>query len=369
MPDVDFDFSPEQHALRDAVRSTLAAEAPRSYVDAMADDERGLTDEFWRVVVDQGWPALLVPEEHGGLGLGLVDMVVVMEETGRLPLPGPVWSSGGLATLAALRLGATDLLPDLASGARRGTVAIDEVGTSGDPLAGLRTRATRSGDGWLLDGVKPAVPDGATADWVVVVAADESGVGAYLVEGSEVAAVPGMDPTRKLGRLELAATPARRLSPDGDQTALLRRVVDDAAVLLCAELVGVCDAAVAMSQEYAKTRVQFGRPIGSFQAIKHIAADQVKDTTLARVGVHWAAWASDTDAPEREQAAAMAKSWAPEAAIRVTGDTIQIHGGVGFTWACGAHYLYKRAKANDLLLGRQGWNRARVADLVLGPVA
>jgi alkylation response protein AidB-like acyl-CoA dehydrogenase len=137
--------------------------------------------------------------------------------------------------------------------------------------------------------------------------------------------------------------------------------------MLCAELVGTCDAAFALAADYAKARVQFGRPIGTFQAVKHIAADMLQALTLARVGTHYAAWTADVDAPDRETAAAMAKAWVGEAAIHVTGDTIQIHGGVGFTWECDAHLYYKRAKGNDLILGRQGWQRARVADLILGP--
>ena len=363
---MDFDFSPEQNALRDAVRDTLAREAPSDYVRRMLDDERGFTDEMWREVADLGWTGLLVPEEHGGLGLGLVDMVVVLEEMGRLPLPGPFLSSAVLATLAARRLGDDDLLADLASGVRRGTVAIEEVGTSGDPLAALATRATSNGDGWTLDGLKPVVLDGHTADWVIVAARAEDGLGAFLVEAPSASAVPGMDPSRKIARLELVSTPARRLGT-GDATGAWRRVLDDAAVALCAELVGACDQAFHIAAEYAKVRVQFGRPIGSFQAIKHMAADMVRDCTLARVGTHYAAWASDTEAPDREVAAAMAKGWVGEAAVHVSGDSIQIHGGVGFTWACDAHLYYKRAKVNDLLLGRQGWQRSRVADLLLGP--
>jgi alkylation response protein AidB-like acyl-CoA dehydrogenase len=363
---MDFDFSADQNALREAVRDTLAREATNDYVRRMADDERGFTDEMWAEVTGLGWTGLLVPEEHGGLGLGMVDMVVVLEEMGKLPLPGPFFASAVLATLAARHLGADDLLADLASGAKRGTVAIEEIGTAGDPIAELQTRASRSGDAWVLDGLKPLVLDGAAADWVIVAAATDDGVGAFLVEAPQADPVPAMDPTRKVARLEMISTPARRLG-DGDVTEALRRVLDDAAIGLCAELIGACDRSLAMSADYAKTRVQFGRPIGTFQAIKHIAADQVRDTTLARVGTHYAAWASDTDAPDREAATSMAKSWVAEAAIRVTGDTIQIHGGVGFTWACDAHFFYKRAKVNDLLLGRQGWHRSRVADLVLGP--
>jgi alkylation response protein AidB-like acyl-CoA dehydrogenase len=372
MRPVDFDFDADQHALRDAVRTTLSRALPREryreIVDAAISGPVTFPDDVWSTFADLGWTGLLVPEEHGGLGRGLVDMTVVMEEMGRLPLPGPFFSSAVLATLVARRLEVADLLAALASGEQRGTVAVEEIGTSGDPLVGLATRATRDGDGWTLDGFKPTVLDAIGADWVLVVARDESGdLAAYLVDNPSATAVPGLDPTRSLGRLELNGVPARRVGPDGDQSELLRRALDDAAVMLCAELVGACDAAFEITGEYAKTRVQFGRPIGTFQAVKHIAADMLQALTLARVGTHYAAWTSDVDADDRETAAAMAKAWVGEAAVHVTGDSIQIHGGVGFTWECDAHLYYKRAKANDLMLGRQGWQRQRVADLILGP--
>ena len=364
---VDFDFTDDQKALREAVRSTLAGLVPRDAVDRMVADGARMPAEMWAAISDLGWTALLVPEDAGGLGQGLVDMTVVCEEMGRLPLPGPFFSSAVLATLTATRLGATDLLPALATGDSVGTVAIDELGASGDPLAAVRTRATPTDGGWALDGLKPVVPDAAVADWVIVVARDDTGLAAFLVESPQAEAVPGLDPTRALARLELVSTPARRLGPAGDQTALLARICDDVGVLLCAELVGACDAAFELAAEYSKVRSQFGRPIGSFQAVKHLAADMLRDATLARVATHYAAWASDTDADDREVAAAMAKSWVAEAAIGLTGTSIQVHGGVGFTWECAAHLYYKRAKATDLVLGSQGWQRSRVADLVLGP--
>jgi alkylation response protein AidB-like acyl-CoA dehydrogenase len=367
---VDFDFNDDQRALRDSVRDALAGLVPTAALQAMTDAGGEMPPELWSRIADLGWQGLLVPEEYGGLGLGLVDMVVVLEEMGKIPLPGPFFSSAVLATLAASRLGAGDLLTGLASGERRGTVAIEEVGTHGDPLGTVRAVAIPDGDGWRLDGLKPTVMDAATADWVIVVARDDAGdLAGFLVESPGAAAVPGMDPTRSLARLELSSTPARRLGPAGDQTALLRRVVDDAAVMLSAELVGASEAAFELAAEYSKVRVQFGRPIGTFQAVKHIAAEMLQDLTLARVGTHYAAWASDTDAADRETSAAMAKSWVAEAAINVTSNCIQIHGAVGFTWECPAHYYYKRAKASDLVLGRQGWQRARVADVLVGPAA
>jgi alkylation response protein AidB-like acyl-CoA dehydrogenase len=311
---------------------------------------------------------LLIPEEHGGLGLGLVDMTVVCEEMGRVPLPGPYFSSAVFATVAALRLGADDLLADLASGAKRGTVAVEEIGAAGDPLADIKTQATKAGDGWTLDGLKPTVVDGATADWVIVIAQDSDGLAAFLVEGVDAEAVPGLDPTRELGRLQLSGTPARRLGPAGDQSAVLRRILDDASVMLCAELVGASEATFELAAEYSKARVQFGRPIGTFQAVKHMAAEMLQELTLARVITHYAAWCSDVDEDGRELAASMAKSFVPEAAIMVTSTSIQIHGAVGFTWECPAHFYYKRAKATDLVLGKQGWQRHRVADLILGAI-
>ena len=363
---MDFTFSDDQDALRDGVRGFLEREAPNAYVRAMAEDPRGFTDAFWEQVVELGWPGLLIPETHGGLGLNLVDMVVVMEEMGRLALPGPYLSSAVLATVAARRIGADDLLPALASGALRGTVALEEQG-HGSPVDRIRTRARRKGANWVLTGVKPLVLDGHTADWVLVAARTEEGIGSFLLQKPECEVVPALDPTRKAVRMVLEETPAEPVGVRGDHTAAWRRVVDDGGVMLCAELVGSCDAALALAVEYAQVRVQFDRPIATFQAIRHKAVDMLHRVELARVGTHYAAWASDVDDPARETAVAMAKGYVGEAAVFVTSEDIQIHGGVGFTWDCDAHFFYKRAKQNDVMLGYQGWHRQRVADLVLDP--
>jgi alkylation response protein AidB-like acyl-CoA dehydrogenase len=364
---VDFTFSADQDALRDSVRSFLERETPNRFVRDMADDDRGFTDDAWAKIAALGWPALLVPEGNGGLGLGLVDMVVLMEEMGRVALPGPFFSSAVLATLAARALGADDLLTQLASGDLRGTVALDEAGHD-DPVDRVRTRARRKGADWVLTGHKPLVLDGHTADWAIVVARSEEGLRSFLLEAPKADLVATIDPTRKAGRLVLEELRAVPIGPLGDQTAIWRRIVDDAAVMLCGELVGATDAALALAVEYAKVRVQFDRPIASFQAIRHKAVDMLHPLELARVGTHYAAWASDADDPERERAAAMAKAFVAEAAIKVSGEDIQIHGGVGFTWDCDAHFFYKRAKMNDILLGYQGYQRRRLADLVLDAV-
>jgi len=269
-----------------------------------------------------------------------------------------------MATLAARRLGATELLSDLASGARRGTLALEELG-AGDPLLRVTTAASPSGDGVVLDGHKPVVLDGHTADWAIVVARTDDGLGAFLLEEPDGEPVPALDVTRKVARLSLEQRPARRLGPEGDQTELLRRVVDDITVALAAETVGTCDAALALAVEYSKNRVQFGRPIATFQVIKHKIVDMLHQLELCRVGTHYAAWTSDVDDPQREVAAAMAKGFVGEAANFITAENIQVHGGVGFTWDVDCHLYFRRAKQNDLLFGYQGWQRRRLADLVL----
>ncbi len=362
---MDFTFSPEQDQLRAAVADFLQRESPSEFVRAMADDERGFTDEQWATIAELGWPGLLVPEADGGLGLGIVDMTVVLEEMGRIPYPGPFFSSAVAATLAARRLDADELLGPLASGDVRGTIALDESG-HGDPLARVSTRARRKGADWVVQGTKPLVLDGHTADWAIVVARTEEGIGSFLLETPAGEPVPTLDPTRKAARLELDERVVEPIGPAGDHAAIWRRVADDCSVLLAAELVGASEAAWNLGVEYAKQRVQFGRPIASFQAIKHKAVDMLRAVELGRVGTHFAAWASDADDDMREHAAAMCKGYVSEAAVFVSGQDIQIHGGVGFTWDCDAHLFYKRAKQNDILLGYQGWQRQRLADLVLG---
>lgn len=360
---MNFTFSEEQSDLRDAVRSFLE-DRGIAYARRMWDDERGFEDDVWRQIVDLGWTGLLVPEANGGLGLGMVDLAVVLEEMGRFVFPGPYLSSVVLATLAARHLGLDDRLESLATGTTRGTIALEELG-HGDPVERVRTRAARRGGQWRLTGLKPVVVDGSTADWCLVAARTEYGLGTFVIEAPQAERVPTWDETRKVGRLELDDRPAEPVGPEGDQTHIWRRVADDGAVALCAETLGAMEQAHEIAVEYAKSRVQFGRPIAKFQVIRHKAVDMLHRIELTRVGTHFAAWASDVDDPARAEAAAMAKGYTGEAGNSVCADSIQIHGGVGFTWDCDAHLFYRRCKQNDLMLGYQGWQRERLTHLVL----
>jgi alkylation response protein AidB-like acyl-CoA dehydrogenase len=354
---VDFTFDAEQLALQDVARRAMD-EVDGTLLRELADGDTGTTPELWERLVSLGWTSMLVPGE----GAGLLEMCIVLEQMGRVPLPGPFFSSAVAATLAARALGEQDLLDELAGGATRGTVAVLEQG-HGDPLDTVRARSVRKGAGWVLQGVKPVVVDGHTADWAIVAALGEDGVRSFLVRQPAAELVPSLDPTRKLARLALDSTPAVPIGPPGNHADLWRRVLDDVAVALAAESVGVSDRALEQATEYAKVRVVFDQPIASFQVVKHRIVDMFHALELARVGVHYAAWSSDGDSPDRVRAAAMASAYAAEAAVKVTGDDIQLHGGVGFTWANDAHFLFKRAKQNETLMGGSGHQWERLGSL------
>lgn len=365
---MDFTFDAEQEALRQTARQALASLVDQRSMRDLADAPDAVTPELWASLVSLGWTALLVPEAEGGAGANLLDTCIVLEEMGRVPLPGPFFSSAVLATLSARALGARDLLTGLAEGRRRGTVALHENGY-GDPLANVRTRARRKGPGWVVSGRKPLVLDGHSADWALVVARAEDGIRSFalgdVVRYAE--AVPTLDPTRKAARLVLDETPVELVGPTGDHGAIWQRVLDDVSVAIAAETVGVIDRALTEAIDYARERVVFDRPVASFQVVRHRIVDMFHKLEMARAGAQFAAWCSDTEAPERERAVAMASGYAAEAGIEVTGDNIQIHGGVGFTWANDAHFLFKRAKQNAVLAGAPGFARQRLARMLVAP--
>lgn len=354
---MDFTFTAEQDALRESVRRFVVDWA------STRDAREGLSTADWHAIVDLGWTGLLVPQAQGGLGLGLVESVVVLEEMGRVAFPGPYLASAVVATIAARRLGLHELLGDLAGGTI-GTVGLEEWG-HGDPVDRVRTRAWRRGAQWIVSGEKPVVLDAPEAAWVLVVARTPDGPRTFRIDTPMVEAVSAMDATRRVGRLVLDETAVQPVGPDGDHTAIWRAIADDTAIALAAELTGVCDASLAMAMDYAEHRVQFDQPLAAHQVIQHKLVDMLHATELGRVGVHYAAWASDVDDADVARAASIAKSQMGEAAVMVTAENIQVHGAVGFTWDSRAGVLYQRAKQNDVLGGSAGWHRQRVADLVL----
>jgi alkylation response protein AidB-like acyl-CoA dehydrogenase len=339
---LDFEFSEEQEALRTTVRRFLAEQAPiQPYVRDLLGDPRGTTDAVWKGLAQLGVTGLLVPEEHGGAGMGMVDMGVVLEELGRAAHPGPFLSSAVAATSALLLTGdGADLLPSLADGSLVATVALLE-----DDGRDWRPVATRARDG-ALTGTKTFVPDAGAADVLLVSGSDEAGVGLFAVEAGAagVSVEPGesVDGTRSHATVTLDGAPARRLG-NGNATGIVGEVVDRMLVALVTDGVGAAQAALDLAVAYAGERVQFGRPIGSFQAVQHLCADMLQALELGRAGAYYALWACDAGDPaESHRAAVMAKAFSGDAFARVGASGIQVFGGVGFTWEHDVHLFYKR---------------------------
>ncbi len=357
---MNFEFTDDQQAIKRTAREFLAARYKPEVMRALAEDERGFTDEQWRELVELGWPGVLVSEEHGGLGLGAVELVVIAEEMGYALAPSPLHSD----VCAALLLSAAGseeqqsrwLLP-LAAGDVRGTLAVwdEQAGWAPD-------HSEAEASAGALTATKIAVPDAGSADFVIVTAADG---GHYLVEtgadGVSVTAEPGLDPTRKLFRVALSGASAEKLpGPDPERVALAYATIITA---LAAENVGVAQRTMEMAVEYAKDRKQFDRPIGSYQAISHRCAQMLLEVEGARSLTYWAAWALDHEPETGPRAASMAKAYASDAGFRVCASALQVHGGIGFTWEHDLHYFLKRAKANAHAFGDARWHRDRVAEL------
>jgi alkylation response protein AidB-like acyl-CoA dehydrogenase len=371
---MDFAFSEEQEMLRASAREFLAKQCPPSYVRRMMEADDAWDPAFWGKLAEMGWTGLGIPEEQGGVGTFL-DLVVVLEEAGRALLPGPFFSTMGLAVPTLLEAGSDaqkkDVLSAIAAGDARATVALTEPAGRWD-ADGVTLTAQQAGGGWRLDGVKLFVPDAAVADHLIVAArtrpGGEDGITLFLVSGRPagvtVSPLKTMDMTRRWYEVRFEGL---QLSADAvvgavDQGwAPLRRALDWAAAGLCAEMVGGAQHVLDTSVEYAKTRQQFGKPIGIYQAVSHKLADMLLETESARSATYYAAWAVDADAPDRSLAASMAKAYTSDAYRRAAGNGIQVHGGIGFTWEHDMHLYFKRAKASEVTLGDATYHRELVA--------
>ncbi|MFJ9245078.1 acyl-CoA dehydrogenase family protein [Streptomyces sp. NPDC101776] len=366
---MDFAFSDEQEQLRRTVRAFLADTSPETETRRLMETPEGFDRALWRRMgTELGLQGLAVPEQYGGAGCGPVEVGVVMEELGRALLCAPFLSSAVLVTTALLRCDDEDarkrLLPGLASGESVGALALTEDSARWD-ATGVQLNARASDGHWLLTGHKMFVLDGAAADVVLTVARADDGIGVFCVDGDAPgltrAPLPTMDPTRRQARLDYDDVPATRLRTHGDGWDLVSQVLDRAAVALAAEQVGVASRALDMAVEYAKVRHQFGRPIGSFQAVKHLLADVLLDVESARAAAHYALLAAADEDPDLPSVASLAKAFCSDACLSASEQNIQVHGGIGFTWEHLAHLYLKRAKTSQLLFGDPAYHRELLA--------
>jgi len=369
---VNFAFSEEQEELRKSVRRFLDDKSPEAEVRRLMETTEGYDPAVWAQMAQQlGLQGLAIPEEFGGSGYTYVELIVVLEEMGRALLCAPYFSTVALAANALLSSGddaaKKEYLPGIASGDTIATVALTEPAGRWDE-AGVTLEAKGSGDSWTLTGTKSFVIDGHTADLIIVAARTPAGVSLFAVPGD----APGltrtplatMDQTRKQAKLEFAGTPARLVGADGAGWATLSKTLDLAAVALAAEQVGGAQKVLDMSVEYAKVRVQFGRPIGSFQAIKHKCADMLLEVESAKSAAYYAGWAAAEDSDELPVVASLAKAYCSDAYFHASAENIQIHGGIGFTWEHPAHLYFKRAKSSELYLGDPTYHRELLAQRI-----
>jgi alkylation response protein AidB-like acyl-CoA dehydrogenase len=314
---------------------------------------------------------LHIPEEFGGMGFGYVELGVVLEEMGRALLCAPYFSTVVLAANALLHSGddaaKAKYLPGIASGATIATLAVAEKAGTWEE-SGVSLAATNSGGTWTLNGEKLYVTDGHTADLVLVVARTGKGLALFAVDGSAQGltrrVLATMDQTRKQAALEFANVTAELIGTEGDGARILSTVLDLVAVGLAAEQVGGAQKVLDMAVEYAKVRVQFGRPIGSFQAIKHKCADMLLEVESAKSAAYYAMWCASEMNDELPQVASLAKAYCSEAYFHATAENIQIHGGIGFTWEHPAHLYFKRAKSSELMFGDPTHHRELLAQRI-----
>jgi alkylation response protein AidB-like acyl-CoA dehydrogenase len=376
---MNFGFSEEQELLRSTARKFFENECPSTVVRTLMETPEGMTPALWSKLVEQGWLGLIYPEAYDGMGLGLVDLVVLMEEMGRAVVPGPYFSTVMLGSLAILEAGnetqKKEWLPKIATGEKRVSLAWMEPSATLGP-DGVTLPATQKNGTYMLSGTKLFVPDAHTADAIVVAARtgmgkSEDGVALFLVPkgapGVDVKLLPTMDQTRKLCEITLKDV---RLGSDallgaaGAGWKPLARVLDRATVALCAEMCGGAQKVLEMTVEYAKIRQAFGRPIGSYQGVKHKAADMLVDVENSKSITYYAAWALDEGVTEGPLATSMAKAYVSDAYRRVSAAGIQLHGGIGFTWEHDLHLYFKRAKGSEFTFGDATYHRERVAQLV-----
>jgi alkylation response protein AidB-like acyl-CoA dehydrogenase len=365
---MNFGFSEEQDELRKMVRRFLEEKSPETEVRRLMATDEGYDPAVWAQMANElALQGLGIPEEFGGQGYGPVELYVVFEEMGAALFCSPYFSTVALAANALLFVGSeadqAEYLPGIASGETIATVALTDDAGLWDFSSSMTAKA--SGDGFVIDGVRSYVTDGSTANLLLVPAMTDKGLSLFAVEGDASGVsrelLATMDQTRKQSRIEFTGAPAKLIGVEGGALAGLEATAQVAAAALAAEQVGGAQRVLDSSVEYAKNRVQFGRPIGSFQAIKHKCADMLLDVESAKSAAYYAAWAAQERNEELPIAASLAKSFCSEAYFHCAAENIQIHGGIGFTWEHPAHLYFKRAKSSELFLGDPAYHRELLA--------
>jgi alkylation response protein AidB-like acyl-CoA dehydrogenase len=367
-----FDLTDEQQAIRSTAKDFLAARYKSERIRELAGSESGFEQSDWDEMAELGWTGLALPEEWGGQGLGIVDLAVLFEEMGYALAPSPLFTNT-IVGLALSLCGSDDqrerFLRPLAAGERRGTPALWDAGTPAH--VGEHTMEARAdGEGVVLDGEKALVADAASADFFLVATADGH---RHLVDagaaGVTVVPEPSIDPTRRLSSVRFEGVRVDAADTLPAEGAEYFAVFSRLCVALAAESTGIAQRTMEMSVEYAKDRKQFDRPIGAYQAVSHRCAQMLLETENSRSAVYGAAWAADANPEGLPLAASIAKAYASDAGWRVPDASIQVHGGIGFTWEHDLHFFLKRGKQNAAMFGDAKWHRERVADLVLAGAA
>ncbi len=373
---MNFAFSEDQVLLRHSVRSALDEQCKPEHVRAMMDDPKGYGEPLWGQMAKLGWLGLPFPEQYGGAGLGLVELAIVLEEMGRAAYPGPYFPTVVLGGLTLMLGGSAaqkeTWLSAIASGRARLTAALQEDTLDWDPVSTVAT-ATQLADGWTLSGVKRFVPWAHVADAVLVPARGPEGVSLFIVDpkaaGVTLTATTGMDLTTRWFEMRLDGVTVAAdglVGQAGAATSLLESALRRAAVGASAEMLGAARRSLDMSVDYAKVREQFGQLIGSFQAIRHKCSEMLMEVENSHSAVYYAAWSLEAGAEDAAVAASICKSYVSEAARKVCGEAIQVHGGIGFTWEYDLHLYFKRAKSLEVMFGDAEFHRELIAKHVAG---
>jgi alkylation response protein AidB-like acyl-CoA dehydrogenase len=369
---MNFAFTEEQEELRNTVRAFLEAKSSEEAVREQMDTEQGYDPAVWSQMGEQmGLQGLAIPEEFGGSGYSFVELGIVLEEMGRALLCAPFFSTAVMAANVLIHSGDDAAkqahLPGIASGATIATVAYVEPSGKWDE-SGITMEASGSGSDVKLNGTKSFVLDGHLANLIIVAAKSSAGTSLYAVQGDAAGltrtSLSTMDQTRKQAKLDFSHTPATLIGAEGKGWEILSSVLDLIAVGLAAEQVGGAQKVLEMAVEYAKVRVQFGRPIGSFQAIKHKCADMLLEVESAKSAAYYGMWCASEMNDELASTASLAKAYCSEAYFHAAAENIQIHGGIGFTWEHPAHLYFKRAKSSELLFGDPTYHREQLAQRI-----